>query len=347
VKKLSVPYAKDNRILDFLTEDHLPFISEVYLPLPHDIMASGRSYTLEENENYRRLFEKQIERMHGMGLRVNVLAARPVLDIHDGIQSMLRAVVELKRLREKHGVEKVTIGNFAFLLMYGPVLKDAGYEIELSVLADVNSTEKVEFIMRGYPFVGSICLYNNMMNRRCEMRALKDQFPALKLKILVNHACLYNCPSHVQHHTIYSNLLYENPSPALEKEWDREINIKQLVPASKFCQHFSAAFPVSLLRDTAFIRPEDLHLYDDCLDIFKLSGREHPSEKLMNAVRAYCSRRYEGNLVDILDIPLKYTAAIDNTRFPEYYGERKADCRHECRSCNVCVQVEKAAASPR
>ena len=58
--------------------------------------------------------------------------------------------------------------------------------------------------------------------------------------------------------------------------------------------------PVELLR-SPFIRPEDLHVYDELgMDIIKLADRTESAETLMQTARAYAAERYEGNLFQLI-----------------------------------------------
>lgn len=343
MKKLSIAYTKDDGIPDELPGDLLPYVAEVYLPLPYDVMPSGRTYSRAENDRYKAIFHEQIAKIRGRGMRVNVLASKPILDIGAGMDTVMRAVVALKELRERHGVDKVTVGSFPFLALKGLYLKLLGYEIELSILSDVNSREKVESICTALPFVDSICLGNNMMNQLDVLRYLKEKYPALKLKILVNHSCIYNCPAHVQHHTVYSNVTCDSAEPSSPEEWEFALKGRPLVQAAKFCQVYSSVRPVNLVKDTAFLRPEDLALYDDVIDLFKISGREHPAARMVEMARAYGERSYRGDLLRILDNPQFTRTGLDNGKFPPGYGRKKASCRHDCIRCRYCDDVEQAA----
>jgi hypothetical protein len=61
--------------------------------------------------------------------------------------------------------------------------------------------------------------------------------------------------------------------------------------------------PVEFIRGR-FIRPEDIHLYEDIgIDVFKLADRIKSTKWLTNVVTAYNNRRYDGNLVDLIGYP--------------------------------------------
>jgi hypothetical protein len=57
---------------------------------------------------------------------------------------------------------------------------------------------------------------------------------------------------------------------------------------------------VNFLR-SEWIRPEDLHLYEGLgYDRFKIAERDLPTSLMTARVKAYAERRYEGNLLDLV-----------------------------------------------
>ena len=50
-----------------------------------------------------------------------------------------------------------------------------------------------------------------------------------------------------------------------------------------------------------WIRPEDLHLYEELgYHNFKIVERNTPTQILLERVKAYAERRYDGNLLDLV-----------------------------------------------
>jgi hypothetical protein len=60
-----------------------------------------------------------------------------------------------------------------------------------------------------------------------------------------------------------------------------------------------------LFLASRWIRPEDLHLYEALgVEEFKIIDRSRSTAWLLRATKAYASRRYDGNLLDILSLEL-------------------------------------------
>jgi hypothetical protein len=66
------------------------------------------------------------------------------------------------------------------------------------------------------------------------------------------------------------------------------------------CTEMKLRDPVNFLR-SEWIRPEDLHLYEGLgYDRFKIAERDIPTPLMASRVKAYAERRYEGNLLDLV-----------------------------------------------
>jgi hypothetical protein len=93
------------------------------------------------------------------------------------------------------------------------------------------------------------------------------------------------------------------------------------------CSADKLASPVNYLR-SEFIRPEDLDLYSALgFSSFKILERGAPTEVLAKRVRAYTERRFDGNLLELIQPygyktspPSKTAAAVsDLRRFLKYF----------------------------
>jgi hypothetical protein len=69
---------------------------------------------------------------------------------------------------------------------------------------------------------------------------------------------------------------------------------------SILCNQIRLREPVNYVRAN-WIRPEDLHYYEKLgYDTFKIVERNTPTQILLERVKAYSERRYEGNLLDLV-----------------------------------------------
>jgi collagenase-like PrtC family protease len=124
------------------------------------------------------------------------------------------------------------------------------------------------------------------------LRAIRKAV-TVPLIIIPNLADLRQCPFRTYH---YSMLGHTTQAKTPEKAW----RSWAMDPCTMQCNEKKLSSPVELIK-SCFIRPEDLFYYDDYIDIYKLSGRHQNTPWITRAATAYATRRYAGNLVDILD----------------------------------------------
>ena len=155
-----------------------------------------------------------------------------------------------------------------------------------------------------------------------------------KLCMLVNSSCLRNCPFHFFHETIISHMKLKESRIAEET--------KRTGLHSAQCIHvYSKKHYEEILR-SSWIRPEDLHFYEDEVDVVKLSTRAVPDPERI--IRAYCERSYDGNLLRLLDPAYAFffrPYILDNKRFPADWVTSGigGKCANSCTHCGRCTEV--------
>ena len=81
-----------------------------------------------------------------------------------------------------------------------------------------------------------------------------------------------------------------------------------------------------------FIRPDDVYLYEDLIDVFEFFGSLNRQSVLMEIYK-------EETWSDILDlIIIGLNLDLDNRLFNPYFGEARVNCRKRCTfgKCNIC-----------
>jgi len=150
-----------------------------------------------------------------------------------------------------------------------------------------------------------------------------------KLHMLANSGCLRDCAFQSFHDNIVAH----------EKDMRRQDNVPQKYPAP--CWDFLAHrenWPC-ILQNT-WVRPEDLHHVAPFFDSIKLATRMHNNPRMV--VGAYTRGSFRGNLLDLMEPGYGYLLrgyVLDNSRFPEDWFERTAECSHDCHLCGYCHKV--------
>jgi len=227
--------------------------------------------------------------------------------------------------------------------------------VSVSTFARVRSLTQAEYFQR----MGADTVVIEEANRDFDLlRGLVHL--GLRVEVLVNQTCIPDCPYRA-HHLVTSSLAsqYGRDPPSFE------------YPILE-CGLELVRDPTKLISGI-FVRPEDLEVYEEAgVRRFKVSGRNHSTEWLLRAVRAYASRHYEGDLMDILSYvqvrgPRRALAEaerlgegiegvtelreafsplldlhIDNAAFPLGFLRKVAtnDCRATtCAQCRYCASV--------
>jgi collagenase-like PrtC family protease len=107
------------------------------------------------------------------------------------------------------------------------------------------------------------------------------------------------------------------------------------------------AHPDELFK-SPFIRPEDMEHYEGIVEVIKLCGRTIGPAFLQRVVHAYANRRYEGNLLDLMDTMewLAKRLYVANEKLPADFFARLAGCDKNCRACSYCRELLNKTAVP-
>lgn len=334
--KLSIPFTKDNKILSLVNDKYLDYIEEIYMPVPNEIIASARPYEANEASVYADLLESQIKLAKDKGLKVTFVANKQFIDYKSLRKTSVLLCDFLKKMKEKYDIDKVIISNLYILRQYGTYIKSLGIEIELSVLMGIRSVESFEQIMSVVPFATSICLSDAFVHDIDAMRYIKKMYPDMQIKLIPNHGCFVNCASEHQHHNYCASTMEAENGNSLTYSSNSELNI-----ANGLCATCGDKFGHDrLLNNVSFIRPNDAHLYDGVVDLFKISGRTHPAENIIRTVEAYIDESYSGSLSDLLDISIGVEPGVINDELPNEIGARRSNCNHKCYKCHYCEMID-------
>lgn len=286
--------------------------------------------------------EAYIKQAHAAGLSFDYLLNAPSMSNMEWDRSTHRELLDHLEWISSIGVDSVTV-TIPYLVelikRQFPQLK-----IRISTIAHVHSVARAQFFER----LGADSINLDFHVNR-DFRTLEAITKAVKCEIIVlaNNLCLYQCPYEYYHHDGLGHASQSyNPVHGcyvdyctirctLDRLTDMSENIK--------CR---------------WIRPEDLHLYEEIgIEMFKISGRAMPTERILKAATAYSSRHYEGNLHDILNcltpkigfinagppgtqshsIAPPPELHIDNQAldgFIDFF--RKQNCLSECYHCDYC-----------
>jgi collagenase-like PrtC family protease len=219
--------------------------------------------------------------------------------------------------------------------------------VRVSTIAHVNSVARAKL----FESLGadSITLDINVNRDFALLKAIRNAVNC-ELSVLLNNLCLYQCPYEYYHHDGLGHAS-QNYNP---------IN-------GYYVDYCVLRCTLDRLRDVSQIikcrwaRPEEIHVYEEIgIDVFKISGRSMPTERILRAATAYSSRHYEGNLYDILNVIAPKTGFIGSAlpgeqsngvgSLPRFYIDnqalegfmdffKKQNCLSGCSHCDYCRRI--------
>lgn len=317
---------------------------QIYGVLPTSMIGSGGrgadNVHMAENQA-----EEYIERAHSAGLKFDYILNAPSMFNMEWDENTHRELLEQIRWITSMGVDSVTV-SIPYLI---ELIKRQfpQLDVRVSTIAHVSSVARAKL----FESLGadSITLDINVNRDFTLLKAIRSAVNC-GLTVLLNNLCLYQCPYEYYHHDTLGHASQSyNPLNGYYEDYcvlrctlDRLWDISQAIK----CR---------------WVRPEDIHVYEEIgIDMFKTSGRSMPTERILNAATAYSSRRYQGNLYDILNVitpkvgfgnsdlpgvqnnvigslPRLY---IDNQAlegFIDFF--KKQDCLSGCSHCDYCQRI--------
>jgi len=259
---------------------------QLYGVLPTSMIGSGgrgaENVHMAENQA-----EEYIERAHSAGLKFDYILNAPSMFNMEWDENTHRELLEQIRWITSMGVDSVTV-SIPYLI---ELIKRQfpQLDVRVSTIAHVSSVARAKL----FESLGadSITLDINVNRDFTLLKAIRSAVNC-GLTVLLNNLCLYQCPYEYYHHDTLGHASQSyNPLNGYYEDYcvlrctlDRLWDISQAIK----CR---------------WVRPEDIHVYEEIgIDMFKTSGRSMPTERILNAATAYSSRRYQGNLYDILNV---------------------------------------------
>lgn len=164
-------------------------------------------------------------------------------------------------------------------------------------------------------------------------RAVKRYQTDLKIELLVNEGCIYQCPYKLTHDSLIA--LLNTGAHVDTLAVNRDLG----------CMRSLNQTPWRILA-SPFIRPEDVETLAPDVDMVKICGRTLGPEFLRPAVNAYLQGKYTGNLFDLLDACNWMAQSVDlpNHALPRNFRQRVAACPQNCTACQVCRDIWRQTA---
>ncbi len=291
--RLSVATNFDDQLLDQL--QGFPVV-EVFGKLPRDYVGGGRASYMLAPVGRRRLAHHVAE-ARKRGIRFNYLLNPACLGNREFQRDGQRRIERLLGWLAEIGVEAVTV-SIPFLLELVK-RRYPQFVVRVGVFARVATPQQARF----WEEIGadSITLDPLVVNRDLELLHKIREVVRCDLQLIPNSDCLLFCPLAPYHMVCLSHGSQTGCSPFLIDYCFLKCTVMRLED------------PVNYIR-AVWIRPEDLHRYESLgYHDFKILERNAPTQVMVERVRAYSVRRYEGNLLNLIK-PYDYPSSQSHFR---------------------------------
>ncbi len=330
--KLAVGYQlpdEDEPPFSELVSDYREQVGEVYFAWLDS--PSGRS-PMSVHEGWvdwraQGKLEADLRACRDLGVRLDLLLNAACYGGQALSQDLVNQVLSLlDHLQETVGLDLITTASLMLARMVKRHLPDL--EVRASVNMRLGTVQALEPVADLFDSFYVQREYNRRLDRLGELREWADRH-GKGLHALVNSGCLNFCAGQVFHDNLVAH----------ETEISRTRNVEGWNPHLCWDHYRQREHWVTFLRGS-WIRPEDLDHYTDLIGVAKLATRQHANPR--RVVHAYATRRYLGNLPDLLEPghgTLFAPYVIDASHFPADWFERTTTCGQRCQGCNYCAQV--------
>jgi len=312
--KLSVGFNGDLNLLEKIFEDENNKVGALYTGGYLKEVTSGR-YQHSESEKE---LEKIVEAVHNKKARLAVTLNSPCNVPPTSEKKWWQNVKNYLRQLESMGVDSVIIAH-PFIMSLAK--ENTNLNVATSIICDVNTPRGALY----YEDMGAdIIVPSSSINYDLEqLKKIKANLKKAKLALLVNEACLGNCPWRRFHQNALSH--------ANRNGYDLDYAMS--------CTNLYKKNPYMMLTNNV-IRPEDLKEYDGISDMFKLVGRTTDDKTLLKMIHAYSTESYHGNLVEIVDKGFSNFINLPNDKLNSLF-EQKSNCIKNCQNCSSCKTLYK------
>lgn len=201
-----------------------------------------------------------------------------------------------------------------------------------SVNMEIGSPSAMEYIK---DFFDSFYLRREYNRNLGEIKKARDWCDenGKGLYMLANSGCLSFCPVHNFHDNLVA---HEEEIAKKDNAFDFHSACSQRLSKTEGL--------LSFLRDTNFVRPEDMHLYEGYFDGAKLATRV--SNTPVQILQAYVQGKHWGNVTAILEPDhsgVIYPYVVENSLIDENFAKQVLTCDKNCSSCGYCEDTLRKA----
>lgn len=342
--KLIQFYVATNWDLKLIEEIAKYPVVDLYGVANHTLVGGGRPAFLLPEVSEEEIIE-YIKKVHEKKMEFSYLLNAPCMNNMEYDSHYHKELLQFLQWICDIGADSVIV-TIPFLIQ---LIKEQfpKLKVRVSTISHVNSVNRAKL----YETLGADEITLDVMINR-DFKTLEKIKESIKSKIilLLTDGCLYQCPFRYYHYNILGH------SSQTFQQFERNYVDTCILN----CSVIKFSNPTEIIK-CRWIRPEDLSAYEEIgITDFKIAGRRMTTDWIVNSVKAFSFRKYDGNLVDIIqgfsmshggleqkdpNIGISETLGketktrlyIDNNKldgFIDFF--KKQNCIAMCNDCNYC-----------
>lgn len=326
--KFTIPYFEG--ILDYLKqrEEVLERIEDVYFA-DSSFLPSCRYVKLRQH-HWKELQALRTE----LDIRLHYVFNPTVFLAEIYVPKVLKRICECFEVLHSRGVSTLTISNTVLLMNHQIRSMLSEFRLKNSVNNDVLCLEDAQSMDEDFGFK-NLMLNANINRNRDELVRISNYAKehAIKLTLLANEGCLYQCPHRKQDFDMEGTLV--------QLEHDDRSKAEHFF-SSKACHVVYGLDEVDALR-SPFVLPDMFDEFEGLIDVVKVIGRKaHPSsvKETLNSLWGYDSSKVRvfGGF-----ITKDYGTTLGRVTVGQLrktgFQDRIVNCKNRCTECSFCQQV--------
>ena len=286
--KLTIPVNWED---DYFEKIDFSETEEIYGKLNTDLLGGGRP-TLTLPTVKKEKVKEFVDEAHRRKLKFNYLMNGTCFDNLEITKSGYKDLRKTFDWLSEINVDGISVS----LPMVLEIIKKnyPNFSISASVQVRIDGFEKARY----WENLGADKInisYVDINKNFDEIRKIKEK-TTCKIQTIANLMCMNKCPMVTLHANYNAHASQKN-----------HVNDNFSFDYYLFsCAEKLLSNPVEILK-SAFIRPEDIHLYEEAgVDNMKLVERSMTTDALARIVKAYTVRSYDGNMMDLIHGLSKY-----------------------------------------
>ena len=273
--KFCMPFNGDPNLVDIIISKYSDHVSSLYGSLGKDAFGGGRALNPNQEstiENVKSLTSK----LRNHGIDFNYVINNTDMLNREFLPQYRKTFDDFLENLWANGVKIITLSNFFFIEYTKHHFKDI--KISASVNLKTRSVEEVEFLVE----LGceEITLHYDILKNSKTLKKIRDKFPNIDFKLIVNDVYIMNCPWQKGHTRMQGAHSRNNGfnTPYFSYYRNKCVNLRHYKPDEVF--------------KAMWIPPEQLYRYEDLgYNHFKLLDRLASTEWNIRALNAYLNKK--------------------------------------------------------